>query len=169
MKRYVNTFVDTAYLDKLKKEMDEANSPNKYGRYKAWLHYANLKSWQEQRWHWAYLNNSGKKMHCTCGLVIEIGAMSNLTKKSLKKFTELKLDQVQSISGHRILPDLNETACALIVNYHPVFDENIYLWDVICQSCGSFELKISNQIAKDFVKFHNKRCKSWLRRIGFSK
>ena len=167
MKRYVNTFVDPSYLDKLKREMDEENSPKKYGRYKAWLHYANLKSWQEQGWHWAYLNNSGKEMLCTCGLAIGIGAKSDLNKKSMKIFSGLELDQVQSMSGHRILPDLNETTCALIINYHPVFEENIYLWDVICQNCGSIKLKISDLEANNFIDFHDKRCKSWLRRIGF--
>ncbi len=169
MKRYVNSFVDPAYLDKLKREMDEEKSPKKYGRYKAWLHYANLKSWQEQGWHWAYLNNSGKEMHCTCGLAIGIGAKSDLNKKSIKKFSGLVLDQVQSMSGHRNLPDLSGTTCSLIINYHPVFEENLYLWDVICQNCGSIKLKISDLEAKNFIDFHEKRCKSWLRRIGFRK
>ena len=169
MKKYVNKKVDLPDLDKLKREMDDENSPEKYGKYKAWLHYANLKSWQEQGWHWAYLNNAGKEMHCTCGLVIEIGAKSDLNKKVLKKLVDVELDHVQTMSGHRKLPDLTGTTCALMINFHPVFEENLYLWDVICQRCGSIKLKTSELVAKDFINFHNKRCKSWLRRIGFSK
>lgn len=161
MKKYVNTHVDPDYLDKLKREMADENSPKKYGKYKAWLHYANLKSWQEQGWHWAYLNNSGKEMHCTCGLVIEIGSKSDLSKKVQRKLNDFELDQVQSMKGHRNLPTLKGPTCALIINFYPVYEERNYLWDVICQGCADTSSQLNEESAKEFVLFHNKKCFSW--------
>ena len=50
MPKYKDVRVSERLLDRLKKEQDEAEGMAKYGRFKTWLHYANLKSWQEQGW-----------------------------------------------------------------------------------------------------------------------
>jgi hypothetical protein len=50
----------------------------KYGRFKAWLRYSNLNSWQKQKWHWGYVNYAGKEWHCTCGLVVAFDAVARL-------------------------------------------------------------------------------------------
>jgi hypothetical protein len=85
-KRYVDTYVDPAYLAQLKKAMDDEHSPKKYGKFKAWLHYANLQRWQNQGWHYAYLNYNGKELHCTCGLAVELNSKSDINEDFQKKF-----------------------------------------------------------------------------------
>ena len=67
-KRYVDTYVDPAYLASLKKAMDDEHSPKKYGKFKAWLHYANLQRWQNQGWHYAYLITTVRSFTAHVGL-----------------------------------------------------------------------------------------------------
>ena len=50
---YQNVAVSEAKLEKLKDEQDKAEGMHKYGRFKAWLHYANLQSWQRQGHHFS--------------------------------------------------------------------------------------------------------------------
>ena len=56
MKKYSKVFVSDELLERLQREQDEAEGMAKYGRFKTWLHYANLKSWQDQGWHFNYLD-----------------------------------------------------------------------------------------------------------------
>ncbi len=78
---YLEVKVPKEKLLKLKEEMDRANPASKYGRYKAWLHYANLESAQESGMHFRYLTQSGlgvaNKFICTCGLYVEEGEEDN--------------------------------------------------------------------------------------------
>jgi hypothetical protein len=167
MKKYVNTLVDSKLLEKLKNEMDAEKAPNKYGKYKVWQHYANLQAWQQQGWHFAYINNAGKEMHCTCGLAVAYKSKSNLSTEVLNKLAAIELDQVQRIKGHRNFPRLNGRSTAIIINLIWVEEDGHYLWDVICQGCGESALTEPEIKAKEFVAKHNKTCRFWFSRLGF--
>ena len=51
MRKYVDVTVSKELLERLEKDKQEAVGQARYGRFKAWLHYANLRRWQEQGWH----------------------------------------------------------------------------------------------------------------------
>ena len=73
---YKDVQVPKKKLEKLKRELDLATGPRKYGRYKAWLHYANLDMWQKQGHHFHYITevSDGRRyLICTCGLYMEEG------------------------------------------------------------------------------------------------
>lgn len=159
-KRYVDTRVNPAYLERLQKAMDEEHSPKKYFKYKAWLHYANLKSWQEQGWHFAYLNYMGKELHCTCGLVVstEILPTSDIEPNVLEKLNGFRLDPVQLQTGHRALPSLASSSVAILVNFKWVEEKDCYVWDGICQNCGEYSLGLKGREIMIFENKHNLNC-----------
>lgn len=156
--KYVNTFVSPEKLDDLKRAMDEEKSPKKYYKYKAWLHYANLKSWQEQNWHHGYVNYAGKEIHCTCGLVAPIDCASELSASVDRSLVGFKLDEVQRSKGHRSLPTFEDLIVAIIVEYKWDEEARIYLWSAICQRCGEFVELLAADQAGFFLSEHNKRC-----------
>ena len=159
-KRYVDTYVDLAYLEQLRKAMDDEHSPKKYSKYKAWLHYANLHSWQEQGWHFAYLNYMGKELHCTCGLVVPIEntVTSDIKKGVRKRWAGLNLDRVQLQTGHRNLPSLIGTTTAILVNFKWIEDGDYYIWDGICQGCGEYLVEMKGEEIKKFLNNHKENC-----------
>jgi hypothetical protein len=159
-KRYVDTYVDLAYLEHLRKAMDDEHSPKKYSKYKAWLHYANLQSWQEQGWHFAYLNYMGKELHCTCGLVVPIGntVTSDIKEGVRKRWAGLNLDRVQLQTGHRNLPSLIGTTTAILVNFKWIEDGDYYIWDGICQGCGEYLVEMKGEEIKKFLNNHKENC-----------
>ena len=161
---YQNVVVTEAKLDKLKKEQEEAvKGMAKYGRYKAWLHYANLQSWQRQGHHFRYLSGDNAD-HCTCGLVLHENGSSDeeiavvISKSVQDKLDGLNLEQIQKVRGHVELPSLKGETVALIVDYIYKEELNDYLWTVICQQCGEFHVELKNLDAKIFVESHNKFC-----------
>ena len=158
-KRYVDTYVDPAYLAQLKKAMDDEHSPKKYGKFKAWLHYANLQRWQNQGWHYAYLNYNGKELHCTCGLVVPIEntVTSDIKEGVPKRWARLNLDRVQLQTGHRNLPSLIGTTTALLVDFKWIEDVDYYIWDGICQGCGEYEGEMKGEEIKKFLNNHNQK------------
>jgi len=111
-KNYLEVRVSDELLTRLKKEQDAAEGMAKYGRFKNWLRYANLKGWQEQKWHWGYVNNAGREWHCTCGLVIPMDA-----KAEVGGLAQLDLDAAHRARGHRSLPDFGEVVVAFIYDY----------------------------------------------------
>ena len=159
-KRYVDTRVDPAYLERLQKAMDEEHSPKKYYKYKAWLHYANLKSWQEQGWHFAYLNYMGKELHCTCGLAIQIesSTRSDIKSEVLSKLKGLQLDPVQIQTGHKTLPAMSAQTNCLLVNFKWIEHGNNYVWDGICQLCGECRVEMNDLAASKFLTTHENVC-----------
>ena len=70
----------------------------------------------------------------------------------------IELEDLQRVRQHRNLPSLRGIAVALIVGFIWREDLNSYLWTVICQQCGSYEMEIFNVEAQAFVKAHNKAC-----------
>jgi hypothetical protein len=56
------------------------------------------------------------------------------------------------------LPSLKGETVALIVDYIYREDLNDYLWTVICQQCGEYEVEQLNMDAYSFVETHNKIC-----------
>jgi hypothetical protein len=56
------------------------------------------------------------------------------------------------------LPSLKDETVALIVDYIYREDLNDYLWTVICQQCGDYEVGQVNMDAYTFVATHNKIC-----------
>ncbi len=161
---YQIVVVTEAKLDKLKKDQEEAaKGMAKYGRYKAWLHYANLQSWQRQGHHFHYLSGDNAD-HCTCGLVLHENGSSDeeiavvISKSVQDKLDGLNLEQIQKVRGHMGLPSLKGETVALIVDY--IYREELdhYLWTAICQQCGEYVVGVRDTEADSFVKSHNKIC-----------
>jgi len=161
MKKYAKVFVSDELLARLKREQDEAEGMAKYGRFKAWLHYANLKRWQDQGWHFNYLDSGNERSHiCTCGLSVHID-----DEPEVSGFEELKLDPVQSTRGHRNLPSLERVCVAFIYDYKLMEVEDEYFYTAVCQSCGSYTKLLPGGEADAFVDRHNQACMS----VGKSK
>ena len=160
---YENVVVTEAKLEKLKDEQDKAEGMHKYGRFKAWLHYANLQSWQRQGHHFRYLSGQNAEF-CTCGLALHESGSSNqeiavvISKIVEDKLDFLNLEEIQKIRGHVGLPSLKGETVALIVDYIYREDLNDYLWTVICQQCGEYQVEQVNMDAYSFVETHNKIC-----------
>ena len=160
---YQNVVVTEEKLEKLKDEQDKAEGMHKYGRFKAWLHYANLQSWQRQGHHFRYLSGQNAEF-CTCGLALhESGSSNQEIAVVISKIVEAKLDllnleQIQRVRGHVGIPSLKGETVALIVDYIYREDLSDYLWTVICQQCGEYEVELSNMDACAFVETHNKIC-----------
>jgi len=161
---YLEVKVPKEKLLKLKEDMDHANPASKYGRYKAWLHYANLDSAQESGMHFRYLTQSGlgvaDKFICTCGLYIEEGEdlpSLFITEEIADKSRELLLDPVQNVRGHRNLVDFKTPSCALIVGSRYIQSKSDYLYNAYCQECGEVVFEIRNEEAKAFVNSHNQK------------
>ena len=147
-------------LERLRQEMEKAEPLKRFGRYKAWLHYANLKRWREQGHHFHYLSGPNS-IHCTCGLVInrdEDGSF-DWDVSEVGEISSLKLDDVHWVKGHLNLPSGRGRTVALIYNFFYAKEVNKYFWDAFCQECGSVTQKKVLLEAKEFVKEHNKTCK----------
>ena len=160
---YKNVVVTEAKLEKLKDEQDKAEGMHKYGRFKAWLHYANLQSWQRQGHHFRYLSGV-KSEFCTCGLALHESGSSDqeiavvISKAVEDKLDFLNLEQIQKVRGHVGLPSLKGETVALIVDYIYREELNYYLWTAICQQCGEYVVGVSDTDADSFVKSHNTIC-----------
>ena len=161
MPKYSKVEVSERLLDRLKKEQDQAVGMARYGRFKAWLHYANLKSWQEQGWHFNYLDSGNELIHiCTCGLSVHIDDEPEVVGLDV-----LKLDPVQSARGHRNLASLKGTCVAFIYDFKFMEDKGVYFYTALCQACCSFTELLPGNEADAFVDRHNKACMS----VGKSK
>lgn len=147
-------------LESLRKKQNLAQGWGKWAAYKTWLHYANLKRWRLQGHHFHHSTGvsetNGDKWHCTCGLIINSLGMG---AEEISSPEGMNLDSVQRYRGHLNLPSGRGETVALIVNFVYDWGLGCYLWDVVCQVCGLFEIKRSNTDAKDFVKKHNHSCK----------
>ena len=168
---YKKVVVTDAKLEKLKDEQEKAEGMHKYGRFKAWLHYANLQSWQGQGHHFHYLSGDNAD-HCTCGLVLHENGSSDeelavvISKSVQDKLDGLNLEQIQKVRGHVGLPALKGETVALIVDFIYREDLNDYLWTVICQQCGDYQVQIRDTDADLFVKSHNKICGPVINKVG---
>ena len=161
MAKYKDVRVSERLLDRLKREQDEAEGMAKYGRFKAWLHYANLKRWQDQGWHLNYLDSGNERRHiCTCGLSVHID-----DEPEVSGFEQLNLDLVQSTRGHRNLPSLDGVCVAFIYDFKLMEVEDEYFYTALCQSCGSYTELLPGGEADAFVDRHNQACLS----VGKSK
>jgi hypothetical protein len=160
---YKTVVVTDAKLEKLKDEQEKAEGMHKYGRFKAWLHYANLQSWQGQGHHFHYLSGDNAD-HCTCGLVLHENGSSDeeiavvISKSVQDKLDGLNLEQIQKVRGHVGLPSLKGETVALIVDYISREELDYYLWTAICQQCGEYVVRVRDTEADSFVKSHNKIC-----------
>ena len=161
---YQDVRVSKAKLERLERERDLAKGPEKYGRYKAWLHFANLDMWQKQGHHFHYLtdvSDGKRKLLCTCGLFMEEADSDSpqaISSDLALRVGELLLDRVQALRGHRNLDDLKGWTCALIVDF--VWKEELskHLWTAYCQECGEFVVEKENIEARGFVSLHNAHC-----------
>jgi len=161
---YQDVRVSKAKLERLEKERDLAKGPTKYGRYKAWLHFANLDMWQKQGHHFHYLtdvSDEKRRLICTCGLFMEeVDSQSpNAISSDLAlRVGELFLDRVQALKGHRNLDDFEGRTCALIVDFAWKEELSKHLWTAYCQECGEFVVEKENVEARGFVSLHNAHC-----------
>ena len=152
-KIYLDVSVSDELLTRLKKEQDAAVGMAKYGRFKAWLHYANLNSWQNQKWHWAYVNYAGESWHCTCGLAVAMDAVAEVGG-----LAGLELDAAHRARGHRSLPDFGDQVVAFIYDYKWMEERGVYYYDAFCQVCGDSVLERPRQVAEMFSNIHNISC-----------
>jgi hypothetical protein len=160
---YEDVVVTTDYLREMNVKLAEAPDKAKYAIYRARLYYGNLRRWQKQGLHFLYESYQNSK-HCTCGLVLDVNGDSDqesavfLTEEIQSNFRVLDLDDVQRVRGHVGLPALRGRTNAIIVDC--IYQESLaeYMWTVICQECGVYEVNISNSQAKNFVRVHNKVC-----------
>ncbi len=161
---YKKVQVSKEKLSRLKLEMDKAPRSQKYGRFKAWLHFANLDMWQAQGHHFHYLTEVGherKQLICTCGLYLAEGEDFEdmvIGKSLAMRVGELLLDRIQTVRGHRNLDDFRTPTCALIVDYVWKSEIGDYLWTAYCQECGDLVVEQRNELAKSFVNAHNAKC-----------
>jgi hypothetical protein len=160
VKKYADVSVTESLLNRLERDKQEAVGMARYGRFKAWLHYANLKRWQNQGLHFRYLNNDGKEHWCTCGLIVPIGSEADV-----KGLAELDLDEVHGAFGHRNLPSLRGRTNAFIYNFLWVedvgakhFSHGVYHFSALCQACLAHVKDVPGTEADTFVAAH-KKCK----------
>ena len=160
---YQNVAVSEAKLEKFKDEQDKAEGMHKYGRFKAWLHYANLQSWQRQGHHFRYLSGQNAEF-CTCGLALHENGTSDqeiavvISKAVEDKLDFLNLEEIQKVRGHVGLPSLKGETVALIVDYIYRDELDYYLWTAICQQCGEYVVGVRDIDADSFVMSHNTIC-----------
>jgi len=156
MRKYSNVLVSDAMLSRLESEMNAAEGMARYGRYKNWLHYANLRRWQDQGWHFHYLS-SGSERHayCTCGLAVGVDDNPEVVGLDV-----LKLDVVQSARGHRNLPSLKGVCEAFIFEYEFIREKDSYYFRAVCQACRSYTELLPGAEADAFVDRHNQSCMS---------
>jgi len=152
-KQYVELKITSQQLEELHSKMDGEVGMAKYGRYKAWLHYANLNSWQNQKWHWGYVNYAGKEWHCTCGLIIAMNAAHEVGG-----LEALKLDAAHRATGHRSLPEFGVVVVAFIYDYIWMEERGVYYFDAFCQVCGDSVLERPGRDADMFADIHNISC-----------
>ena len=152
-KKYVDLKITSGELEDLHSKMDGEVGMAKYGRFKAWLHYANLNSWQHQKWHWGYVNNAGKEWHCTCGLVVAMDTVAEVGG-----LAHLELDAAHRGRGHRSLPDFGEVVVAFIYDYKWMEELGVYYYDAFCQVCGDYVLERPGSDADMFADIHNISC-----------
>ena len=155
MPKYADVSVSRDLLERLKKDQEQAEGMARYGRFKAWLHYANLQSWQEQGWHFNYLNYSGVELRCTCGLIVPIDA-----EAEVEGFKQLNLDRLQRARGHRNLPSFAGECVAFIFDFEYKEKKGVYFYKALCQACGSYTGLLPGKGARWFVDEHNKGCLS---------
>jgi len=152
-KKYLDLKITDETLEELHSKMDGEVGMAKYGRFKAWLRYSNLNSWQKQKWHWGYVNYAGKEWHCTCGLVVAFDAVAEVGG-----LQALKLDAAHRARGHRKLPEFGEVVVAFIYDYKWMEDIGFYYYDAFCQGCGDYVLERPGREADMFADIHNISC-----------
>lgn len=153
VKKYLDVSVSPQLLEELHSRMDGKSGMNKYGAFKGWLRFANLKGWQDQKWHWGYVNYCNQEWHCTCGLVIPMGAKDEVTGVA-----QLKLDAAHRARGHRALPDFDAPVVAFIYDFVWMEELRVYHYDAFCQVCGDYVLQRSGKKADLFAQIHNISC-----------
>ena len=153
MKKYADVEVSKELLEELERDKKAAVGMARYGRFKAWLHYANLQSWQRQKWHFNYLNYNGQENRCTCGLIVPIDA-----EHEVDGFTELTLDRVHRARGHRNLPTFEGECVAFIYDFKWMEEKGLYFYTALCQVCCMYSELLPGDAADRFVDQHNTNC-----------
>jgi len=170
---YEDVVVTAEDLKRLKAEQNAAPLQARYGRYKAWLYYANLSRWQKQGYHFHYTSGVNSS-ECTCGLEItEVNSdadgirAESITDDTVQLLDGIELDEVQRVKGHRTLPGFKALSVALIVGFEWREELRKYMWDAICQQCAGYEKGVTGIAAKKFVRTHNKSCAAnWSQKLS---
>ena len=160
---YDDVTVTQEQLDDLKAQQNAAEGMQKYYKFKAWFHFANLQRWQEQGHHYHYLSGPFS-VNCTCGLTIftdgrQFGIRGlRISDQIAEKLEHLNLSKVQMYRGHRDLPEMARETIAITVDY--IEDEGSveFLWTVICQGCGDHVSEANGAAAGAFEYLHNNSC-----------
>ena len=162
---YHEVQVTEELLIRYEREKDQAAGPAKFGRFKAWLYYSNIRRRQLQGLHEnsvVGVSTGGiRTVHCVCGLYFrdsELEDFETLSPMVKRKIKDLKLDEIQVVKGHRNLEDFKSRTVALIVDFHWVSRFGDYMWTAFCQECGKQSKKVINSKAKAFVVSHNDSC-----------
>jgi len=161
---YRDVSVSPELLARYEAEKQKATGWGKYAKFKQWLHYANLNSWQKQGHHFHYLTDVSferKRWICTCGLYLDEGDSADertISRDIALKLGQRLLDRLQTIKAHRSFEDFRSPICALIIDF--VWEPKVgdYLWTAYCQECGEEVVESRNEVAKKFVQDHNSQC-----------
>ena len=160
---YDDVTVTQEQLTDLKAQQDAAEGIQKYYKFKAWLHYANLQRWQEQGHHYHYMSGPFS-LYCTCGLTIftdgrQFGVRgTRISDEVAEKLEHLNLSKVQMYRGHRDLPEMARETIAITVDYIEDEESDDFLWTVICQGCGDHVSEVHGAAAGAFEHLHNESC-----------
>lgn len=157
--RYRNNLVSDEKLAAVRKKYDDTNDPSKYYKFKEWLHYANLNSWQRDSWHTNYssLDEDGETyLVCTCGLEVIEDKLESVALSASKLPEELSsLSPLARVQHHVEFRDQTKLVCALITDFHWQADKNCYFWDAYCQACLDHVVNSDHSAALLFVETHN--------------
>ena len=162
---YENVQVTDELLKEYEEEKKKAEGWAKYGRFKAWLYYANLKRRQLQGLHEnclvGYSIDGIRQVHCICGLILQGDGPQKaelISEEAKKRTNSLKLDNIQIVKGHLSLDNFKTVTVALLVDFLWVPEIGDYLWTAYCQECGMQIKRVENSLAKKFVSSHNAAC-----------
>lgn len=162
---YEDVQVTDELLNQYEREKEKAAGPAKFGRFKAWLYYSNMRRRQIQGLHEnsvVDISAQGiRTIHCVCGLCFresELEDFEILSPTVKRKIKDLRLDEIQVVKGHRNLEDFKSKTVALIVDFLWVPSIGDYVWTAFCQECGKQTKKVVNSKAKAFVVSHNDSC-----------
>lgn len=162
---YEDVQVTEELLQEYELKKAKAEGWGKYGRFKAWLYYANLRRRQLQGLHECVLEGNSlkgeRRLHCICGMFFQSSDLKKvelISKKVKIKTKSLRLDEVQQVKGHLNLDDFKSITVALLVDFLWEPEIGDYLWTAFCQECGKQIYQVENLKARAFVDLHNKSC-----------
>lgn len=157
--RYTDIQVSDERLALARKKYDDTNDMSKYYKFKEWLHYANLQSWQRDSWHsnYSYYEVRGRTyLSCTCGLQVREDKLEKVAiSQDVLPEPLSHISSLARVRHHLDFKDQSTRVCALIFDYHWESERNCYVWDAYCQGCLDYVVNANHAAALLFIQTHN--------------